>query len=83
MKHQRYNTSFTNLWNQKLQPDSHKIAWSLSWTSLWHTPQGYIGGALGFWILKTFDLSVGYTYSIEKYTQDVSYYTLVMGHNNC
>lgn len=28
------------LWNQKLQPLSQRIAWSLSCTSLWHTPHG-------------------------------------------
>ena len=27
-------------WNQKLQPDSQRMAWSLSWTSLWQVPQG-------------------------------------------
>lgn len=50
----------TYLWNQKLQPDSHNTAWSLSWTSLWQLPHGYIGGAFGFCGLNTIGWSWGY-----------------------
>ena len=48
-------------WNQKLQPDSHMIASSLSpCTSRWHTPHGYIGGAFGFCGLNIIGVLGGY-----------------------